>query len=321
MHSSYSPGGGVHRAPPTVSPYWPQEQKRRILGAYEAPSVPKTDLAVILVIGTILSFVLTMVFYAWYAATEYDRYSPKRFPLPVITDMLTDWPVAASVSMGAGTTLVCTAIVAVVIARIPWDIPFGPRTTLVRTAVITQSSAWILICSSNTGSLPKEMVGWVHNASVVIFVAAAAYTMETVHYICRFLCDAMLVAAADPSSVHASHPHPSSRSLGKLSSAAAAGAQGTLMTASDAIFAARFFLWVVWISLGVAAAAVIGANVWEVLNEYRSSHLHAQYFWQMLVGAELALISSLGIGCILLIYTYMKLEDAAQEFIAVLSVG
>jgi hypothetical protein len=92
--------------------------------AYEDPYTPNTDLIIFLVAGSVLTFVGTPAFYIWFAATERAKYTHKRDPLPVVSDMFTHWPVLSSFCMGVGTALLFTGIIATAIARIPLDLRF-----------------------------------------------------------------------------------------------------------------------------------------------------------------------------------------------------
>jgi hypothetical protein len=298
LHSSVQ-----QRSPARV--YWPAEQSKRILGSYEALHIPMTDLTAILISGCVLTFAATIAFYVWYAATEWESYSTRRFPLPLITDMFTDWPVLSSASLGAGSTLLFTGVVGTSIARLPLDVAFSPRTNLVRAAVVAQASAWIVVCSSYNGRHPQEIVIWVHNVSVGVFIASSGITLEVAHYICRFVCETMASARVERGGHGASTPLLESPWI--------------LQSASEAISAARVFMFLVWLGLAAAVAAVTGSSVWESLNKEQSSHFHAQYFWQMLVAAELVIVCASGLSYSLLIYAYVKLEESAQQTVATLA--
>jgi hypothetical protein len=120
----------------------------------------------LLAAGCILTFLGTFSCYVWYSATEQNKYRGRhRAPLPLLTDMFTDWPVASSATMGAGTTLLFTAMSLILQHE-------GKMHTA--SCSVAQASCWLMISTSYAATMAESPA--LHNLSVFGFVASSTYT-------------------------------------------------------------------------------------------------------------------------------------------------
>lgn len=120
----------------------------------------------LLELGCTLTFLGTFACYILYSATEQKSYNARnRKPLPLLTDMFSDWPLASSTCMGTGSTLLFTAMAVI----LHWQ--GGAQ---LATCSLTQASCWIMICTSAFSEYSM-----LHNASVLVFVSSSTYTLQT----------------------------------------------------------------------------------------------------------------------------------------------
>jgi hypothetical protein len=261
----------------------------------ERPSTQQSELLAILILGSLLVYGGTPIIYAAYAATQYETYSHRRTPLPLLTDMFGDWPLLSSAVVGVGITLLFTGLIATAVARIPpTQVPFHPRTKVVRYSVVTQASVWLVIPSSEHYPAGDDVMDWVHNIFTFVFMVSSVYMLLVTVSLCDFFVEAI-----------ATQPGGGSTYSGKLRRTCAW---------------ARYSLW-------VAAAAVVGATVsvsiialgdWPAPSQVdadRKGSYAPQVLWQSLVACELIILFFSGAGYALVIYTYAGIEAAAQEVV------
>ncbi len=161
-------------------------QKREKWGNEDAPYVPQRRLLYVLLAGSIMSFIGTPIMYVVYAATEYELYSPRRGPLPVVTDMFGDWPLLSHAVTGIGLTLLFSGLIATSIARIPLDVKFTPRTTIVEFSVVGQLSLWLLLPTSHRFPAGTEVGSWIHYASTFALMGSSIYVLYQAAVVCLF---------------------------------------------------------------------------------------------------------------------------------------
>ena len=154
-----------------------------------APFVLQTILLVVMITGSLLAFVGTPVLYVVYTANERSLYASRRggSPIPIVTDMLGDWPLLGSISTGLGLTLLFTGLAATAVGRIPMDIPFSPRTTIVGYAVLAQVGAWLLLPTSRWGTGPVE--SWIHHGATLLLMGSSIYALYQVCQVCVAVAD------------------------------------------------------------------------------------------------------------------------------------
>lgn len=182
-------------APPAPAPapeYSKLTEKRANWGNEDAPYVPQRHLLCVLLAGSIMSFIGTPIMYVVYAATEYELYSPRRGPLPIITDMFGDWPLLSHAVTGVGLTLLFSGLVATSIARIPLDVTFTPRTTIVEFSIIGQMSLWLLLPTSHRFPEGTEVGAWIHYASTFALMGSSIYVLYQAAVVCLFFADALV---------------------------------------------------------------------------------------------------------------------------------
>lgn len=302
-------------------------------GVHSVPS----DIFMVMVVGMVLSFGGTAASYIWYTASAADLYSSRRWPLPIVTDMFGDWPLLSCVTTGLGVTLLFTALVAIAIARIPLEVGFRPRTMLVYTAITAQASVWIVIPSSKKyGVMPNSgIVGWIHEASTLVFIVSCVWALHTAHSICDFLVEAIaeqqeqaswsrMAGGAETryqgiyrSMVWPNQPrqcsHATSPGAGDgVSPGLVVRAPGYLPALSQRAEALRPYgtacsvcVWVAW--LGVFGAIVSVACIVFIDDKNIES-----YLWQAFVVSELSILFFSGLGYTLVVYIYSEIEAVAS---------
>lgn len=308
---------------PTITAHRKYQQK-----AHENPSTQQSELLFILTVGSLLVYGGTPILYACYAATQSDKYSHRRTPLPLLTDMFGDWPLSSSAVVGVGITLLFTGLIATAIARIPPTlVPFHPRTKVVRYAAVTQASIWLVISSSAHYPAGDDVMDWVHNISTFVFMVSTVYMLFMVLSLCNFFVKCIFSELA-------------ARQREYGSQAATMEAWSRAETLRTTASWARTCLW-------IAAAGVLGATVcvsvialgdWkppdavgttgtpkttpspQQSRQYSSSSFAPQALWQSLVACELVILFFSGLGYGLVIYTYDGIEKAAEYVISTTTV-
>ncbi len=156
----------------------PSKEEELLNFSASKSSQQESELLYFLIIGSFLLFAGTPILYVFYSMSEYEMYSSRRTPLPLLTDMFGDWPWLSSVIMGLGVTILFTGLVGTAIARIPCTSAlFQQRVTIVKYSVITQISTWTVVPANQQYLDGNEVFYWVHSIAVLIFVCSAIYVL------------------------------------------------------------------------------------------------------------------------------------------------
>lgn len=125
-------------------------------------------------IGFVLVFVATPILYICYAATAQGLYSDRRWPLPLVTDMLGDWSITSCAILGLGITFYFTSVaLAAVLNRTS-----NKRHTVVLLCLVVQCSLWIIVPTSVRHGAAPEAISLAHSMSTFTFMASAVWTLH-----------------------------------------------------------------------------------------------------------------------------------------------
>ncbi len=269
--------------------------------AYERnPQSQNTELLWILISGCLLLFLGTTTSYIVYAVTATEMYQPRRSPLPIVTDMIRDWPLLSSCFLGVGATLLFTGMLATAISRIPYDVGFKPRTMLVRLCITALGSIWIVIASSGYDRSVSSSFDWVHHASTFVFMASAVWALHTANHVCYFFIQAI-----------------QDRQLGGQS--ADNNTATTTTTTIGGTIEARLGSYEIACNVcaWTGVIAVIGGTVSAGAAALLEDQTVKGYLWQGLAVAELLLILTSGVGFSLVVYMYSEIETLAAEVVTI----
>lgn len=244
----------------------------------------------VLLSGSILAFVCTPIAYVCYALTEQPRYHARhRQPLPIITDMFTDWPLLSSILFGTGMTMLFAGILVIVTYDIPAVTELrSARTILFTLSLISIFSLWPMLASSrDTSSMAgsdASSFNNVHHVSTFFLMVSAIVSLYEAKWMCAYFAH-QLVAAQEKGGREA-HADPTKWLPLALS-------------AAEACF---------WVALAgvVGATASVLATLWAADNAARNAP------WQVLACCEILVLECGGIGYFWVIYAYAILEERAR---------
>ena len=167
----------------------PDQNAQPSLFNENAPFLLQTVLLAVMITGSLLAFVGTPILYVVYTVNQRDLYAPRRggSPIPIVTDMLGDWPLLGSATTGLGLTLLFTGLAATAIGRIPLDIQFSPRTTIVGYSVLAQVGAWLLLPTSRWGV--DSVSSWIHHGATLLLMGSSIYALYQVCRVCVAVAD------------------------------------------------------------------------------------------------------------------------------------
>lgn len=253
----------------------------------DAPYEPQSELIWVLLIGSILSFVGTPIAYIWYASTEQDSYHARLHkPLPLVTDMFTNWPLISGTLFGVGMSMLFIGILATAISRIPNSIAFQPRTVLVQLCILSTVGVWLVLASCGT-QLPQGtesdsdwLVDSVHHASTLVLMVSAIYSLHEAAWICRYFADHI-------------------------------GMQQKKDVEDGSV---KLLLWAVSVSqicALVAVSGIVGATVSVLVATLAAAKPVPMFLWQMLAFCEIVVLGFGGVGYFLVIYAYAIIEKGA----------
>lgn len=161
-------------------------------GAENAPFTPQLYLLVLMTMGSVMAFVATPCMYIAYAVTQRELYQSRSSPLPIVTNMFCDWPLASSCVTGLGLTLLFTGMAATAVARIPLDIRFKPRTRIMELAILGQVGVWILLPTSvPTRGEGQEYIWWMHYGATFLLMASSVYALYQAANVCVFFSEVL----------------------------------------------------------------------------------------------------------------------------------
>lgn len=272
-------------------------------------STATSDIFLVMIAGVFLCFGGTAVSYIWYTASAADLYSARRWPLPIVTDMFGDWPLVSCATMGLGTTLLFTGLVATAIARIPFEVGFRPRTVLVYTAIAAQASVWIVIPSSkNYGALVSSgIVGWIHEGSTLVFMVSSVWGLYTVYSICDFFVEAL----QQRNNAHQPLAPLHRRATG-WTTPFVVHQYGGNQLAWERAAALQPYVTACNICVWLAGIGVVGATITVACIAFIDDRPTESYIWQAFVVSELMILLFTGVGYVLAIYTYSEIEAVAS---------
>lgn len=110
---------------------------------------------VILTAGTLVSYVI-------FAVVRINNYGMPG-PLPVITDMFREWPLAASLTAGLGSTMLMYGVLVTENGNKVW-------------LLMSTSSLWVVVGSSNTFGQP--VLSWLHDVVTLFFLACTIMALK-----------------------------------------------------------------------------------------------------------------------------------------------
>lgn len=300
------------------------------MGALEPVSVT-------MLIGAVLMYAVTPTLYCAYACTQQGMFMSRvRMSLPIVTDMLGDWPFLSCSSLGLGVTLLFNATMAVAVSHSPpeEELQLHQRAGIVAVCITTQvfffSSSyalpktcihlfvttslqvgvWIVIASSNVGLNPAAMM--VHNMGAFLFMSSVVLTLH-------FTASAFYGFAPALGG-------PSDQG-GKIMSASDAAALRTAYSISSVC---------VWLgafgTLVATCSAVFITSMHSTLEQLRSrrqsrgeymlvtgdgedspSSARLKWIFGSLAASELFTVASCGVGCFSTIYSYTLMKAWVQS--------
>lgn len=266
----------------------------------------ESDLLSFLIIGSFLVFAGTPVLYVLYSTSEYETYSSRRTPLPLLTDMFGDWPWLSSVVVGLGITILFTGLLGTAIAKIPrTSALFRHRVIIVRYSVIAQISAWMVIPANQAYINGNEVFYWIHSIAAFVFVCSAIYVLFVCIQLCNFFVQTIVDIALAVPMQGDSCEEENSRNRWMIFLE-----NGMMMRSSS--FWAQMCLWVAIVALigATVSVVVIGSGDWGHTTGSKL-HMAPQYLWQILAVCELCILLFAGIAYALVIDTCVGIEESS----------
>jgi hypothetical protein len=128
--------------------------------------------------GLGLAFPGTLVAYASYALTSYD--TQIRGHWPIVTTMISHWPLVGCLTFGAGITLLAASVMAQAAVLVPMlpETSTGKLETIILCSALAMEGAWGVVGSSQTFGMRTLHI--VHDVFALVFLVFSAYAYACV---------------------------------------------------------------------------------------------------------------------------------------------